>query len=163
MYSWRVTKYDPVNRDTDGRYLDDQEWICYSEVGKKVSLEEYQETEQMYVNAIRSFMDEMGLEQAYVIALEQWKDEVQKQNASEMLSRIWIGKRIPLEEIQQLASLTLRNAIWCKIAFKRQFFVHFGYDFYMYIGAGRECTKAIDEVTKSGLFVEECASPYQSS
>ncbi|MFD1169946.1 hypothetical protein [Oceanobacillus caeni] len=56
--------------------------------------------------------------------------------------------------------LTLRNIIWCKLGYKNQFFVHFGYDYYMYIGASRQCTKAINAVTRSGLFVEKFDTPY---
>lgn len=160
MYSWKITKYDPLNRDADGSYLNDEKWTCFSEVGTKVSIEEYLKTEQNYINAIGSFMAEMGLNKAYVIALEQWSDEVENQNANTFLSKIWIGKAITVQEVQELAKLTLRNAIWCKMGFKNQFFVHFGYDYYMYIGAIRECTKAIDAVIQSGLFVEGFDSPY---
>ncbi|MBO1511363.1 hypothetical protein [Metabacillus bambusae] len=41
MYSWRVTKYDPLIRDVDGSYLNDEEWTCFSELGTKISIEEY--------------------------------------------------------------------------------------------------------------------------
>ena len=160
MYSWRVTKYDPLNREADGSYLNYEEWTCFSEVGTKVSIDEYLKTEQNYKNAIRSFMAEMGLDRAYVIALEQWSDEVINQKADAFLSKIRIGKAITVQEVQELAKLTLRNAIWCKLGFKKQFFVHFGYDYYMYIGASRDCTKAIDTVTRSGLFVERFDSSY---
>ena len=64
MNSWRVTKYDPLNRDVDGNYLDLEEWTCFSEVGTKVSMEEYQVTEEKYLNAITTFMAEMGLNQS---------------------------------------------------------------------------------------------------
>ena len=70
MYSWRITKYDPLKRDADGSYLDLEEWTCFSEVGTKVSMEEYQKQEEKYVHAITTFMAEMGLNRVYVIALE---------------------------------------------------------------------------------------------
>jgi hypothetical protein len=160
LYSWKITKYDPLNRDADGSYLNDEEWTCFAEVGTKSSIEEYLKIEQNYMNAIRSFMAEMGLNRAYVIALEQWSDEVKNQNADAFLSKVWIGKAVSVQEAQELAKLTLRNAIWCKQGFKNRFFVHFGYDYYMYIETIRECTKAIDTVTRSGLFVEKFDSPY---
>lgn len=143
MYSWRVTKYDPLNRDVDGNYLNHEEWTEFSDVGTKVSIEEYLKTEQNYINAISSFMDEIGLDRVYVIALEQWSDEVRNQHDKEFLSKIWIEKAVNIQEVRELAKLTLRNAIWCKLGYKKQFFVHFGYDYYMYIGADRECMKAI--------------------
>ncbi|MEN2467804.1 hypothetical protein [Ornithinibacillus sp. JPR2-1] len=163
MYSWRVTKYNPLFRNRDGSYQNDEEWTCFSEVGLKVSMEEYVRTEQLYINAISSFMEDIGLDHAYLLALEQWSDEVNKQNAKEFLSKIWVGKTISVQEIQALAGLTLRNAIWCKIGNKKDFYVHFGNDYYMYIGARKDCKKAIDEVTHSGLYVERWESPYQST
>jgi hypothetical protein len=36
LFSWRITKYDPVKRDADGSYLDHEEWTCFSAVGTKV-------------------------------------------------------------------------------------------------------------------------------
>lgn len=164
MYSWRVTKYDPLNRDAaNGIYLNDEEWTCFSEVGTKISIEEYRKTEQKYIHAISSFMAEMGLNRVYVIALEQWSDDVKRHNANEFLSNIWIGKAITTQEIRELAKLTLRNVIWCKLGFKNEFFVHFGQDYYMYIGASIDCVKAVDAVTRTGLFVEKFDSPYLST
>ena len=108
-------------------------------------------------------MAEMGLNRVYVIALEQWSDEVRNQNANEFLSKIWIGKAVTVQEVRELAKLTLRNAIWCKLGFKKQFFVHFGYDYYMYIGASKDCTKAKEVVKETGLFIEDFKSPYLSN
>ena len=163
MYSWRITKYDPLKRDADGSYLDLEEWTCFSEVGTKVSMEEYQKQEEKYLNAITTFMAEMGLNRVYVMALEQWSDEVRNQNAKEFLSKIWIGKAVTVQEVRELAKLTLRNAIWCKLGYKKQFFIQFGYDYYMYIGANEECAKAKEIVKETGLFIEDFKSPYLSN
>ena len=155
-----ITKYDPLDRDVDGSYLNHEEWTCFSEVEAKVSMEEYQVTEEKYLNAITTFMAEMGLNRGYVFALEQWSDDVRNQNANEFLSKIWIGKAVTAQEVRELAKLTLRNAIWCKLGFKKQFFVHFGYDYYMYIGASEDCTEAKEVVKETGLFIEDFKSPY---
>ena len=163
MNSWRITKYDPVKRGSDGSYLDHEEWTCFSDVGTKVSIEEYQIMEEKYLNAVTTFMNEMGLNRVYVTALEQWSDEVRNQNVEEFLSRIWVGKAVTIQEVRKLAKLTLRNAIWCKLGFKKQFFVHFGYDYYMYIGANEECEKAKEIVKETGLFIEDFKSPYLSN
>lgn len=160
MLSWRITKYDPKNRDERGSYLDDKEWTCFPEVGTKVSEEDYLKTESNYINAITTFMDEMGLNKVYLNALEVWSDEVANQNASGFLSNMWVGKGVTTQEINELAKLTLRNVIWCKLSYKNDFFVHFGYDYYMYIGANKDCPNARKKVRASGLFVENFNSPY---
>ncbi|WP_260288520.1 hypothetical protein [Peribacillus aracenensis] len=57
MISWRITKYNPKNRDESGYYLDDKEWTCFSEVETVVIEEDYLRTESNYINAITTFMD----------------------------------------------------------------------------------------------------------
>lgn len=152
-----------MDRDVDGSYLNHEKWTCFSEIEAKVSMEEYQITEGKYLNAITTFMAEMGLNRVYVFALEQWSDEVRNQNANEFLSKIWIGKAVAAQEVRELAKLTLRNAIWCKLGLKKQFFVHFGYDYYMYIGASQDCKEAKEVVKETGLFIKDFKSPYLSN
>jgi hypothetical protein len=41
MYSWRITKYNPLNRDQDGRYKDEKEWTSFSDVDTEVDKNEY--------------------------------------------------------------------------------------------------------------------------
>lgn len=160
MFSWRITKYNPKNRDERGFYLDDKEWTCFFEVGTKVSEEDYLGTETDYINAIITFMDEMDLNKVYLNDLEIWSDEVVSQNASSFLRKMWMGKAVTAQEIRELAKLTLRNVIWCKLSYKKEFFVHFGYDYYMYIGAIKDCPNARKKVQDIGLYVENFNSPY---
>lgn len=160
MLSWRITKYNPSNRDERGCYLDDKEWTCFSEVGTNVSEEDYLRTESNYINAITTFMDEIGLNRLYLNELELWSDEVLSQNASNFLRKMWVGKVVTAQEIRELAKLTLRNVICCKLSCKKEFFVHFGYDYYMYIGAIKDCPSSRKKVQDTGLFVEDYNSPY---
>lgn len=160
MFSWRITKYNPKNRDKDGFYLDHEEWTCFSEVGTKVSEEDYLRTESNYINAITTFMDELGIKKLYLNDLEIWSDEVQNQNASPFLTKMWVGKSVSTQEIKELAKLTLRNVIWCKLSYKNKFFVHFGYDYYMYIGTNMDSQNVRQKIEDTGLYVEEFKSPY---
>lgn len=48
------------------------------------------------------------------------------------------------------------------LGYKKQFFVHFGYDYYMYIGASKNCIKSKNAVMLSGLFVEEFVLHHQN-
>lgn len=160
MFWWRVTKYNPLNRNDDGSYINDEEWTSYSDISSKVNKEDYLKIEQSYINAIITFMDEMGLNNVYLNALEQWSDEIENQNASQFLLKMWLGKSVNTQEVKDLARLTLREAIWCRLTYKNEFYVHFGYDYYMYIGANKDCPNARQKVEATGLYVEECNSPY---
>ena len=137
--------------------------LVFQRLGQRLVWRNIKIQEEKYVHAITTFMAEMGLNRVYVIALEQWSDEVRNQNANEFLSKIWIGKAVTVQEVRELAKLTLRNAIWCKLGYKKQFFIHFGYDYYMYIGASEECAKAKEIVKETGLFIEDFKSPYLSN
>jgi hypothetical protein len=46
---------------------------------------------------------------------------------------------------------------------KDKFFVHFGWDYYMYIGSSVNCPSLIKIAKDNGLFVEEVRSPYYFS
>ncbi len=47
-----------------------------------------------------------------------------------------------------------------RLVYENKMYVHFGYDYYMYIGVNEKCLDAINSIQASGLFVEECESPY---
>lgn len=75
-------------------------------------------------------------------------------------SSISLNQELSLQEIKEIARLSLREVVWCKLTLQETFFVHFGYDYYMYIGAYKDCPKALIKTRKSGLFVENFISPY---
>lgn len=61
MYSWRVTKYNPVYRDDNGHYKKD-EWILVNDIGEEfdgtvLTAEEYLRVENLYVNAVLEFLE----------------------------------------------------------------------------------------------------------
>jgi len=159
LNSWRVTKYNPLHRNNEGSYLYD-DWTSFHEVGKKVSLADYLRIEEAYIQAIVAFMNEMDISTVYIHALEFSSNEIQNQHASDFTSNLWIGKGISIEEVKELAKLTLREAVWCKLGIKNLFFVHFGYDYYMYIGTNSNCHGARKNVESMGLYVEEFELPY---
>ncbi len=156
LYSWRVTKYNPQKRNQMGSYLDDKEWTDFSEVGTLVSEEGYVRTETNYINAILTFMDEVDLNELILECLEVNSDEIISPTATDF----WAGKTVNRQEIKELAKLTLRNDIWCKLSYEQEFFVHFGYDFYMYIGTSKDCLHARKKVQENGLYVEDFVSPH---
>ena len=45
-------------------------------------------------------------------------------------------------------------------SYKKEFFVRFGYDYYMYLGAIKDCPSSREKVQNTGLFVEDYHSPY---
>ncbi|MBM7602689.1 hypothetical protein JOC75_000659 [Metabacillus crassostreae] len=154
MYSWRITKYNPLNRDEYGFYKDNNEWTSYTDFDTKIDKSEYLETEQKYIDSIFYFMEDLGIEAVYLSDFEGETDEL------EHILPISSNQELSLQGIKEIAMLTLREVVWCKLTLQGKFFVHFGYDYYMYIGAYKDCPKAKMKIEKSGLFIENYTSPY---
>lgn len=55
----------------------------------------------------------------------------------------------------------LREKYWAKLETKNAF-IHFGWDYYMYIGVPGAPKQASAYAATNGLFVEEFESPYRS-
>lgn len=169
MLSWRITKYNPKNRNSNGVYLIKDEWTSYSEVGntidgKTFTYQEYLEVENSYVSSIIFFMECNNLENLRIAHLEKSftldnKDTYLSENMKNDFNVVKNGLDIDKNKIDSIARLVLREKLWCKFESK-DMFVHFGWDYYMYIGSSKACEKSIKKIQELGLFVEEYISPY---
>lgn len=148
---YRVTKYDPKNR-VNGVYTKD-EWISMYDVGKTYdgklfTFAEYLKVEKSYLDVIEQVMKELDIK---TVEVRQGERIFSALNNSAVNSR---------EEVLMMAKGVLREDFWCKLEAK-DFFIHFGYDYYMYIGADIEEEKMSDIARKNGLFAELIErSPY---
>jgi len=171
MFYWRITKYNPKDRNSDGYYLKD-EWTSYSDINKVYNhslftLEEYLKTEAAYINAIMLFADCLQVNHFRIVNLE--KRMLQGQESQYPIEIIALyasikeGDLIKKETIPLIAQLILREDLWCKLESK-QMSVHFGYDYYLYIGSKQPCGNTIKEIEQSGLFVESIeSSPWSEN
>lgn len=170
MEYFRVTKYDHSKFGTD-EYLND--WTSVSDIGKTfkgivLTPEIYTEIENKYIKLLCEFAKEnnvsafniSGLE---IYGVEETLDRINSlgvlipKGAKEMIYSISKTKKIEgVENISALARLILREVLWCKLEHPCMF-VHFGYDYYMYIG----CNKKISENRYiDGMYIEPFKSPY---
>lgn len=170
---WRVTKYNPDLRDENGYYTLQEEWTCPSEIGKVFegrvfTLEDYLYAEAAYINAIVHFMFDSGINTLRILQLI--KLDISYSDKSSILyendfDQIKLEEDLIVseKEIRTIAKMVLRNFIGCSFYSKERFFVHFGWDYYMYIGSYEECLSAIKNAENEGLFVEDFKSPYYFS
>ena len=157
MIQYRVTKYDPQYRDASGAYQRD-EWIMHSQIGESfvdgvLTESRYLAAENAYIHAAVSFLSETGVDSLAIESLE----NARGYECSALT--IADGHICSLLEIADIARLVLRDHIWCKLAGNAAF-IHFGWDYYMYIGVPVACPIAINVATESGLFVESFDSPH---
>lgn len=169
LKEYRVTKYDPQNRNSLGHYVVD-EWTAVSDIGreyggKSFTLSDYIRTETNYMNAIKNFMKATSTSKLKLVDLELHDPGFDGAYATTSMKQIYEkikeGMSVSESEIPDVCGLILRECMWGKLISKKMF-VHFGNDYYMYIGAKGNCKKAIEETEKSGMFVEKFKSPYST-
>lgn len=156
MHEYRVTKFDPGHRDSKGFFLRD-DWTSFSQIGTELSagvltLEEYERVESCYVLTATEYLQEAGIQWLKVNGLE----NPQKRKLS-----IVEDQTLPVEQCAGLFRDILREKYWCRFVHLESAFVHFGYDYYMYLGVPHACPNAEHAAIGRGLFPEPFVSPYK--
>ena len=169
MPQWRVTKYDPRYRNRSGVYRR-EEWTAASDIGRvfngrPLELAEYLAIEDRYVAAALHFLQESSLSSLQVLDLETNQDTTAatQHGLADILQQAplpYEGQWLSDDELARVCRLNLRSLLWCRLQDDGRFFIHFGHDYYMYIGSLSPCTGAIKQATELGLFVESFPSPY---
>ncbi len=168
--NYRITKYDPANRDSDGRYAVD-DWTSVGDIGKvfagqPLSLKEYLRMEDAYVAAAIQSMERTGLQAVRMTELE-WNGEYDHlptelfESTQQFEKQLQGRSSIDAHGVEAAVRLVLREMMWCKLVGDHGFYIHFGFDYYMYIGSAN--TNLADWSVPAGLFVEEVESPYSEA
>ena len=157
MIEYRVTKYDPSLRDTKGAYIADA-WTSVTDIGREfggvvVTDDEYRRVEQAYINSALAFLNEGGQTSLRIEGLENHQRRALMFAERAVISVKQIGGLIPQ---------ILRDEFWCRFESPNGF-LHFGWDYYMYIGVPHRCPIAERLAEKLGLYPEKFASPYKKS
>lgn len=164
MYQWHVSKYRNLR--------DNPDWTSVSDIGSTyngevLTREAYLATEDRYIESLIYFMEDAGVSSLFLIELEKKypvSEKTQDLAFAEIQSEIpklHNGEKFSsIDEIKQICRLILRELIWGKLEDPGQFFVHFGYDYNMYIGSQSPSTSAIKRTRQLGLFVKARNSPY---
>ena len=153
MKEYRITKYNPQSR-VGGVFTGD-EWTSFGDIGKsfnniQFTYEMYQKTENAYIDCCIEILNKAFVETLSVEQVEYYME----------------GIRFPstvsdIGEIRQIISACLREQCWLKLTAK-DFFIHFGYDYYMYIGSVLPAATVEEIAVRHGLFCELYQSPYHA-
>ena len=154
MIEYRVTKYNPALRDTRGAYIAD-EWTSVADIGREfngvvLTDSEHRRVEQTYIDSALAFLKEGALASLRVEGLE---------NPKQLALNVDEGSVVPVEQVGDLIRHILRGEFWCRLEGQCGF-IHFGWDYYMYIGVPHRCAAAERLAEHLGLYTEEFASPY---
>ena len=154
MFQYRVTKYDPQFRDAGGAFLCD-DWISFGDIGSEfegtvLTLEAYLRVEDTYVEVALAFLREADFSCVRCVAVE---------NHAANPAAPDEGTSVAVERWAPLIRAVLRSEWWCRFE-SAGAFLHFGYDYYMYIGVPVRCAQSVAFSHRRGLFVEPFLSPY---
>ncbi len=152
-HQYRITKFDPANRDSAGYYIAD-DWYLHSQIGESfggvlLTEDEYLRVESAYIATAMDFYREAGLPDIFAVGVG---DHKMKGVPTE-------GSLIPADGLPILCRAMLREEYWCRIE-GDAFFIHFGWDFNMYLGALTLCERTLGHARSRGLFPELFISPY---
>lgn len=151
MKQYRISKYNYKNRDMNGLYMKN-EWTSYYDIGKRfngknLTQSDYIRCENNYINFCTILWDLNNKVQLNLKNIEAYLKE---------------PPRIEISDEQTLKMIIrdiLREKYWAKIEGK-ELFIHFGYDYYMYIGTNVKTDIINKLANESNLHCEEMNSPY---
>lgn len=161
-YAYRITKYDPADRDERG---------CYT--GAEEAVSDHGQVEAAYLAAIVAFAEASGIDRLEIrepgvtgfvhFGVE---PSVEGHGLGGLfppdLTGYHDGAEVSLPVALELVRGMLRDqGAWCRLEAGDLFSVHVGWDQYMYVGSHRLCTQAVARTRELGLFPEPLTvSPY---
>jgi hypothetical protein len=168
MIKYRITKYNPKDRNEFGYYDSDyDDWTSFDDIGKdfkgkKLTLEEYLLYEDKYIIALEKIFIDLNIDELFIenIRLNSISKEFKEKfinidlNEIDFNNKDIIESSITIDSCYLISRLSLRELIDCDI-FHDKFLIHFGYDYYMYVFTSKKLSKSIKEIEDIGLYVEE--------
>ncbi|MFI6787947.1 RNA-binding protein [Nonomuraea sp. NPDC050383] len=158
----RITKYDPADRTEHGSYAGPED--VHSDHGP---------VEAAYLEAVAAFAEETGIthltiREPGVTGFVNFGVEPPLDGHGLAglfppdLTGYHDGARVPMAVALELVRAMLRdNGAWCRLEDEDRFFVHVGYDQYVYVGSESPCPHAVALTHHRGLFAEPMSrSPY---
>ncbi len=164
MNHWRISKYNPKLREdgSESPFAGD-EWTTVEDVGsEELSRDEYIKIENLYVDAcvLLAMESEIATLNVKDYISDGESDGQLKKHGLELSAINKHLLQIEIDELPIVVRQNLRGIVYCKLEAEDSFYIHFGYDFYMYIGSIYDCRKSIRNIELSGLYVEPFESPY---
>ena len=152
MNEYRITKYNPENR-TNGIYTV-HEWTSIHDVGKTFhdgtfSFSENKKVEKAYVDCCIELIQTANILELSVCCPECYDDKV------------CLPPQLSEEsDIRRVVMCCLQERCWAKLE-SECFYIHFGYDYHMYVGTDIPYLMAEKIARRYNLYCEVFSSPYR--
>ena len=163
-FVYRITKYDPADRDEHGSYI-----------GAEEPTSDHGPVESAYLQAVGAFaaaagIDHLAIREPQITSPVPFGlDSAIEGHGLEGLfppdlSGFHDGAEVSLSVGLELIRAMLRgNGAWCRLEVEDSFAVHVGWDQYVYVRSEQPCESALARTRTLGLFPERLqASPYEA-
>ncbi|MFJ9576169.1 S1 RNA-binding domain-containing protein [Streptomyces sp. NPDC101191] len=163
-FVYRITKYDPADRDEHGSYI-----------GAEDTTSDHGPVEAAYLQAVAGFAEDTGIDHLAIrepgisgLAHFGLEPTIDGHGLSGLfppdLSGFHDGAEVPLSVGLELVRVMLREkGAWCRLAVEDKFDVQVGWDQYVYVSSDKPCERAVARTRALGLFPERLeASPYDA-
>lgn len=172
MKYYRITQYNPAFRNAEGAYLYDH-WTEIGDVGRTlegelVTADKYLAVESDYIQAVAAILKENSLEYLRVVGcnpksikhwINKYKDEWFHLPEFETIE-LQEDKKARIDEIRTICQMNLRGYCNISLEISGVFYVDFGYDMYMYVGAPNISDALRKKLDATSVFVEDSGEPY---
>lgn len=174
MKHYRITKYDPKNRNEKGHYMYDH-WTEFGDIGRTlegelVTIEKYLAAESDYINAVIQILKENKIKYLRVIGLNK---KILKYSINENKGKwfhrdefetidLFEDKKVTIDEIEIICQMNFRYYSDVSLEIKDKFYIHFTFDMYMFVGTPNISLELINKINSTSVFVEEDYSPFYS-
>ncbi|MFD5083935.1 S1 RNA-binding domain-containing protein [Kitasatospora sp. NPDC058406] len=162
---YRITKYDPADRDERGYYT-----------GAEETVSDHGPVEAAYLEAVAAFAEDTGVRHLAVrepqaalgVVHFGLEPEVEDGGLAGLfpsdLTGFHDGAQVSVALGLELVRAMLRDgSVWCRLEVEDAFAVHVGWDQYVYVGSNVPCEAALARTRELGLFPEPLdASPYEA-
>lgn len=152
MHQYRVSKYDPKYR-INGAFTRD-EWTGIADVGqiydgKAFTMADYEQAEQHHIDFLCALAKQDNAFPLTICGYEAHGSECG-----------WLDNQpVTPADLPTLLRDVLREECWCRLESK-DFFIHFGYEYYLYVGCSFTQEGIAQLAQTYGLYADPMVSPY---
>lgn len=163
MAQYRLSKYSPTLRDDNGAFLGD-DWTSVSDIGRSfdgrpLTVEQYASVKDAFVSTLLSAHRWAGEPLLFAESIEA-RAEPTILGGRRSAGVTAQGSPAGATDLAPTIRGGLREEFWCKLtSHDRRFWIHFGHDFYVYLGVDAEPNQLLVD---GRLFLEPFRSPYLS-
>jgi hypothetical protein len=121
--------------------------------GARLALPEYLDVEARHLVVLASFLEESGTTRLVAVGVED----------AASTFHIVEGAKLSTVDAVEVVRQMLREGGWCRLEEDDRFYIHVGWDYYVYVGSERACEESVGLAESVGLFVDGgLPSPYLS-